>query len=84
MSFLLDCPNCGERSVYEFRFGGEFRERPAGPVSQHDWAEYLHMRKNEAGEHKEWWYHLMGCRSWFFAIRDTRTNVVKETRIASV
>ena len=70
--------------MYEFRFGGEFRERPAGPVSQHDWAEYLHMRKNEAGEHKEWWYHLMGCRSWFFAIRDTRTNVVKETRIASV
>ena len=31
------------------------------------------------GEHKEWWYHHMGCRTWFFAMRDTRTNVVKET-----
>ena len=25
MSFLLNCPNCGERSVQEFRFGGEVR-----------------------------------------------------------
>ena len=29
MSFLLRCPHCGERSVYEFRFGGESRKRPA-------------------------------------------------------
>ena len=28
MSFLLPCPNCGKRSVYEFQFGGEMRSRP--------------------------------------------------------
>ena len=29
MSFLLPCPNCGKRSVYEFRFGGEVKQGPA-------------------------------------------------------
>jgi predicted RNase H-like HicB family nuclease len=22
MAFLVNCPNCGDRNVYEFRFGG--------------------------------------------------------------
>ena len=79
MSFLLACPNCGERSVYEFRSGGEFRERPPVSVSSHEWARYLYLRKNEAGETTEWWYHQLGCRRWFLAVRDTRTNLVKET-----
>ena len=29
MSFLLACPNCGPRDVYEFRFQGEVTSRPA-------------------------------------------------------
>ena len=28
MSFLLRCPHCGNRSVYEFRFGGEVKGAP--------------------------------------------------------
>ena len=28
MSFLIDCPNCGVREVYEFRSGGEITSRP--------------------------------------------------------
>ena len=23
---------------------------------------------------REWWYHRLGCQSWFTAERDTRTN----------
>jgi len=23
MAFLLNCPDCGQRNVYDFRFGGE-------------------------------------------------------------
>ena len=65
--------------MYEFRAGGEYRPRPSVSVSFEEWARYLYVRKNEAGEQKEWWYHQMGCRSWFLAIRDTRTNSVKET-----
>ncbi len=29
MSFLIPCPHCGNRSVYEFRFGGEVKAAPA-------------------------------------------------------
>jgi sarcosine oxidase, subunit delta len=79
MSFLLCCPNCGERSVYEFRFGGEFHQRPAEAASLHEWADYVYARRNEAGIQKEWWYHQLGCGTWFFAVRDTTTNTVRET-----
>ena len=37
MAFLLSCPNCGERSVYEFRFGGELTERPKPAASGGEW-----------------------------------------------
>ena len=36
MSFLLACPLCGPRDVYEFRFGGEVQKRPAPGSSTGD------------------------------------------------
>ncbi len=79
MSFLLRCPGCGARSVYEFRFGGEVKTRPAAGASDAEWLRYSYGQKNEAGVQKEWWYHRMGCRQWFFAVRNTVTNEVLET-----
>ncbi len=76
MSFLLDCPNCGKRSVYEFQFGGEVRSRPAGGAPREDWTSYIYWRNNSAGVQKEWWNHKMGCRLWFYAERNTTTNEV--------
>ena len=32
--------------------------------------------RNVAGVKREWWYHRSGCRTWFQAERDTRTNAV--------
>ncbi len=79
MSFLLPCPQCGPRDVYEFRWGGEVSERPA-PGSPGDvWVSYLYLRQNEAGAQREWWYHRMGCQRWFVAVRDTVTNDVTST-----
>ncbi len=83
MSFLLACPNCGERSVYEFRFGGEYRRRPPGDVSTQEWTDYIYTRRNSAGEQQEWWYHHLGCHRWFLAVRDTTTNAVRRTFSAS-
>ena len=71
MSFLLPCPNCGPRSVYEFRFGGELDE-VQNPDSVYD-------RFNEEGVQSELWFHRSGCRKWFQAVRDTRTNEVKSS-----
>ena len=79
MAFLLKCPNCGERNVYEFRFGGEVMSRPAPDASQTVWTTYLYDRRNAAGAQREWWSHKCGCRHWFVAVRHTVTNEVQET-----
>ena len=79
MSFLLCCPQCGLRDVYEFRWGGEYSRRPAPGSPPEVWAEYIYFRTNAAGLQEEWWYHNMGCRHWFLARRDTRSNAVECT-----
>lgn len=79
MSFLVRCPNCGERSVYEFRFGGEVRQRPAPGAPQSEWLDYRYNRDNVAGVQKEWWFHRSGCQRWLQAVRNTVTNEVLET-----
>jgi sarcosine oxidase subunit delta len=79
MSFLIPCPNCGPRSVDEYRFGGELRPKPVGDVPVAVWRAYLYERRNFAGLQREWWYHRHGCRRWFVAVRDTITNIVVET-----
>jgi heterotetrameric sarcosine oxidase delta subunit len=79
MSFSLNCPNCGERPVAEFRFGGEYHARPTGEVSPEQWAEHLYARRNLDGPQEEWWFHRLGCRCWFLARRDTRDNQVLAT-----
>jgi sarcosine oxidase subunit delta len=65
MSFLLPCPSCGPRDVYEFRYGGQV---PAAAGS------------NLPGPQIERWYHGFGCRRWLIAERDVRTNRVLQTR----
>lgn len=79
MSFLLPCPNCGSRSVYEFDFGGEYHTRPSIDADPSEWPRYLYLRKNLDGPQVEWWYHRQGCKLWFLAERDTRTNEVGRT-----
>ena len=79
---LLNCPNCGERNVAEFRFGGEYRvgpRHPEEPAADAAWAEYLYLRENKLGVQKEWWYHRLGCGCWFLAERHTKTHQVEKT-----
>jgi heterotetrameric sarcosine oxidase delta subunit len=76
VSFVLRCPNCGPREVTDFGYGGEVVSRPKERPSLHDLGAYNHVRQNVAGVQREWWYHRSGCREWFQAERDTRTNAV--------
>jgi sarcosine oxidase subunit delta len=76
--FLIECPNCGPRSVTEFRFGGEHHPRPRN-AGDREWAGYLYNRENALGVQTEWWYHRMGCQRWFLARRHTMTNEVLES-----
>lgn len=81
MSFLVRCPNCGNRSVYEFRFGGEVKQRPALEASQAEWIDFRYNRENLNGVQKEWWFHRSGCRQWLQATRNTVTNEVLDTSL---
>jgi len=82
MSFLVQCPNCGARSVYEFRFGGEYRIRPQAGAPDDEWLDYVYYRANINGLQKEWWYHRDGCGEWFVAERDTTSNLVSTSYFA--
>ncbi len=79
MSFLIPCPVCGLRDVYEFRFGGEVLARPAPDASPEAWTAYRFLRTNPSGPGREWWFHRTGCRRWLQADRDTATNRVTAT-----
>lgn len=76
MSLLLTCPNCGTREVTDFGFGGEVSSRPTAKPPRRELNRYLYFRRNVAGPQREWWVHRSGCRQWFLAERDTRTNEV--------
>jgi heterotetrameric sarcosine oxidase delta subunit len=76
---LLACPWCGPRDETEFRNGGQAHinvPADADRLSDERWAEYLYMRDNAMGPASERWYHTAGCRRWFNALRDTRTNEI--------
>jgi heterotetrameric sarcosine oxidase delta subunit len=77
VSFVIGCPNCGSRGVYEFRFGGERRQRPLPQASDKKWTDFVYNRDNLSGVQEEWWYHRDGCGKWFLAERDTSCNQVK-------
>ena len=76
--FLIDCPNIGPRNASEFRFRGEFVERPPNPedpTSDDAWTDFLYMRENKLGVQKEWWYHRPSG-TWFIAERHKKpTNL---------
>ena len=54
---------------------------PASGRQRRELAAYNYFRRNAAGVQREWWYHRAGCRTWFLAERDTRTNEVLEVRL---
>ena len=70
----IECPWCGRRDEVEFSYGGEAHiARPPHPdaLSDSEWADYLFMRTNPKGAHREQWVHSAGCRRWFNAVRNT-------------
>ena len=79
---LIKCPWCGDRDESEFSYGGEAGiVRPLEPdkLTDEEWADYLFMRKNPKGLHREQWNHAAGCRRWFNAERDTVTYRINRT-----
>jgi len=78
---LIPCPWCGPRDETEFQYGGEAhiaRPTKSDEMSDAEWADYVFMRTNTKGVHRERWFHVHGCRRWFNAARHTVTNQFHE------
>ena len=76
----ITCPFCGERDAEEFSILGDAappRPDPAAPDAEARFFEYVYLRDNPAGPHREFWYHSAGCHSWLVVTRDTRTHTIE-------
>tara|TARA_R110002110_G_scaffold12206_18_gene58258 strand:+ start:3701 stop:4018 length:318 start_codon:yes stop_codon:yes gene_type:complete len=77
--FVIHCPWCGDRPETEFHYGGEAHiARPEKPedLTDQEWADFLFMRSNPKGWHRERWSHSSSCRRWFNVMRNTHTNEI--------
>ena len=84
---LINHPLLGPRDSREFYVLGsaEMLNRPdwQAPDAMQKFHEYVHLRDNPYGEHKELWYHENGDRSWLVVTRDTTTHKISKVEMAS-
>ncbi len=70
----IRCPYCGLRPEVELRYAGDAHvARPEDPSQLDDaaWADFVYMKRNVKGIHRERWQHSLGCRRFFNVARDT-------------
>jgi len=84
----IACPFCGPRDAEEFAIRGEVAgPRPLPSAFDERDVEafhtYVHLRANEFGPTKEYWYHAQGCRRWLIVSRDTRNHAVLDVVFAA-
>jgi sarcosine oxidase subunit delta len=83
---LIPHPLLGPRDASEFIYLGDARlmQRPDGMAADaaaqfHD---YVYLRENPAGVHRELWFHEHGDRSWLVVTRDTLTHEILGAELA--
>lgn len=83
---LIDHPLLGPRDAQEFTYLGD-----ASLIHRPDWQaadaaqafhDYLYLRDNPAGEHRELWFHEQGDRSWLVVTRNTLTHEILKVELA--
>ena len=86
----IACCYCGPRGNEEFSYLGDATVvRPSGLASEtgatpdrEAWHNYVHLRDNPSGPHRELWQHIGGCRAWLVVTRDTRTHAILQVEPA--
>lgn len=79
------CPYCGARGNEEFGYLGDaslVRPDPAGAGATQSFADYVYLRDNPRGPHRELWYHAAGCHAWLVVTRDTVTHEITRVEFA--
>ena len=83
---IIPHPLLGPRDASEFVYLGDASliDRPdwQAPDAAEQFHDYLYLRDNTAGAHRELWYHEQGDRSWLVITRDTRTHDIIEVALA--
>jgi methylglutamate dehydrogenase subunit B len=87
---LIPCPHCGLRGSEEFVYRGDATVRrpaigaedAAGAAMSPAWLDYLYLRDNPTGEHREFWYHATGCRAWLIVTRNVTTHEIVAVEVA--
>ena len=83
---IINHPLLGPRDSSEFVVLGD-----ASLIDRPDWSdadaaekfyEYVYVRDNPAGMHRELWYHEHGDRSWLIVTRDTVTHEISNVELA--
>jgi methylglutamate dehydrogenase subunit B len=81
----ISCPYCGERGNEEFSYLGDatpVRPDPAKPDAEKNFADYVYLRDNPRGLHRELWYHGAGCHAWLVVTRNTLTHEIMNVEFA--
>ncbi|WP_417433260.1 sarcosine oxidase subunit delta [Kiloniella sp.] len=83
---IIHHPLLGPRDASEFVYKGD-----ASLIDRPDWQadnsadlfhDYLYLRDNPVGEHRELWYHEQGDRSWLVVTRNTLTHDITNVELA--
>ena len=83
---IINHPLLGPRDAQEFTYLGDATliNRPywLSENALRDFHDYLHLRDNPAGEHRELWFHEQGDRSWLVVTRNTVTHEISSVELA--
>ena len=83
---IIDHPLLGPRDAQEFTYLGD-----ACLIDRPDWQaedaiarfhDYVYLRDDPAGVHRELWFHEYGDRSWLVVTRNTVTHEILEVEMA--
>ncbi len=83
---IIPHPTLGPRDASEFVYKGDarliFRPKRSDSDEQKEFHDYLYLRENPAGDHRELWYHEHGDRSWLVITRNTLTHEIVNVEFA--
>lgn len=84
---LIPHPLLGLRDAQEFTYLGDAallnRPDPQVEAAEAAFNDYVYVRDNPAGIHRELWFHDAGDRSWLVVTRDTTTHEILGAELAS-
>ncbi len=83
---LIPHPLLGLRDAQEFTYLGDAtllnRPDPQSETADAAFHDYVYLRDNPAGVHRELWFHDAGDRSWLVVTRDTTTHEILGAELA--